>query len=374
MTNLVRLFELKERIQKELYNRLSDNSRLKAIRDHHSKRKPRPCGMTIHTGVGCSYSCAYCYIYDMGFPAKPRPYPLKPEEITYALALNPYIIPERTLAAYGSVTEPFLPETAEQAINYMGEVYKWLKLPTQVSTKVILTEEMLRRISLGDPRTSILVTVVTLSNRRIEPKAPDPVERIKSIKGISKTSSIVTLFMRPVIPGITDVEAEKILKLAAENGINSIILGSLRVTERIIKNLEHCGANINEIYKRLSKPLRGSEQVEIKSTDIKGRIRRMAEDLGLIVFRAACEANIYAHRRYCAMCDMGPCNMDVKPEQIEESDVRDLLEHLRVPYTSVEVTNTIIKAVLKEKIRDEKISSVLTLTTYRRAILKTLKP
>lgn len=374
MTNLVRLFELKERIQKELYNRLSDNSRLKAIRDHHSKRKPRPCGMTIHTGVGCSYSCAYCYIYDMGFPAKPKPYPLKPEEITYALALNPYIIPERTLAAYGSVTEPFLPETAEQAINYMREVYKWLKLPTQVSTKVVLTEEMLRRISSGDPRTSILVTVVTLSNRRIEPKAPDPVERIKSIKGISKTSSIVTLFMRPVIPGITDVEAEKILKLAAENGINSIILGSLRVTERIIKNLEHCGANINEIYKRLSKPLRGSEQVEIKSTDIKGRIRRMAEDLGLIVFRAACEANVYAHRRYCAMCDMGPCNMDVKPEQIEESDVRDLLEHLRVPYTSVEVTNTIIKAVLKEKIRDEKISSVLTLTTYRRAILKTLKP
>ncbi|MBS7660110.1 radical SAM protein, partial [Candidatus Bathyarchaeota archaeon] len=126
MINLVELFELKRKVANELYEGLSEGARVKAREDHHSRRKPRPCGITIHTGVGCSYACAYCYIYDMGFPANVKPYPLNALEIAYALALNPYVIPKRTMAAYGSVTEPFLPETAKQAISYMAEVYKWL--------------------------------------------------------------------------------------------------------------------------------------------------------------------------------------------------------------------------------------------------------
>ncbi|MEM2320470.1 MAG: radical SAM protein [Candidatus Bathyarchaeia archaeon] len=374
LSRLVQLLELKKKILEELGNRLSEGSRLKASGDHHSRRKPRPCGMTIHTGVGCSYSCAYCYIYDMGFTAKPKLYPLEPEEIAYALALNPYVIQGRTLAAYGSVTEPFLPETTRRAIDYMREVYRWLRPPTQISTKAILTEEILRGISLGDPRTSILVTTVTLSNRRVEPRAPDPVERIKFAGRASMAGFAVSLFMRPIIPGITDAEADKILGLAAENGVKSVALGSLRVTERILANLGRCGANIHEIKGRLARPPRGSEQVEVRSADLKGRIEGIAEDLGLMVFKAACEANVYAHGRHCAMCNMGPCNTSAKPEQIEDGDIIDLLEGLGVQPEGVEVTDTVVKVALKEKLRDDRIGAILALATYRRAILKIPKP
>ena len=44
---------------------LSPEERREALRDHHAKRPPRPCGITIHTGIGCPLGCAYCYIYDM---------------------------------------------------------------------------------------------------------------------------------------------------------------------------------------------------------------------------------------------------------------------------------------------------------------------
>ncbi|MCE4629966.1 MAG: radical SAM protein, partial [Desulfurococcales archaeon] len=97
--------------------------------------------MTIHTGVGCSYGCVYCYIWDMGFPGYPAMYPLTPLQLAYALAINPYVLPRSTMAAYGSVTEPFLPETRDRALEYVKTIYEWLKLPSQVSTKSILDDE-----------------------------------------------------------------------------------------------------------------------------------------------------------------------------------------------------------------------------------------
>ncbi|MEM0010229.1 MAG: radical SAM protein [Candidatus Bathyarchaeia archaeon] len=369
MSRLTHLFEFKKKISDEFRNMLSPESKAKAEGDHHSRRKPRPCGMTIHTGVGCSYICTYCYIYDMGFAARPKPYPLKPEEIVYALTLNPYIVPERTLAAYGSVTEPFLPETTGRALVYMRDIYRWLRLPAQVSTKAILEEEILREIAAGDPKTSILVTAVTLSDRRIEPRAPDPAERIRSAGEASRRGFEVSLFMRPIIPGITDVEAEKILKLAADSGIRSAVLGSLRVTERILRNLGRCGVNIEEIKRRLAKPLSGSRQIEVRSADLKRRIKRIAEDLGFSVFKAACEANVYAHGRRCSICNMGPCNINGRLEPVENNDIKDLFDYLNVRYRDVNVAENVIKVTLRGKGVNERLKYVISAATYRRIVL-----
>lgn len=369
MTHLVELFELKRKVADELYEMLSEEARAKARGDHHSRRKPRPCGITIHTGVGCSYACVYCYIYDMGFPATAEPYPLEALEIAYALALNPYVIPNRTLAAYGSVTEPFLPETTKQTISYMAEVYKWLKLPTQISTKTLITNEVVKGIYQGDPKASILVSVATLHNRGLEPKAPDPVERIKFAGNASRAGLAVSLFIRPIIPGITDAELGEMLSIAVESGVKSIVLGSLRVTERILKNLRRFGVNVKEIERRLTKPLKGAKQVETRMNDLKGKFINRAEDLGLTVFKAACEANIHAHEVYCAMCSIGPCNTNVKPDPIESSDVKDLLEYLGVKYHNIKVTENKVEVNLKEKNRSDYLETVIKWATHRRTIL-----
>jgi|GEM_PF-6610422 len=54
----------KQRAIKTLEEKLGEGERREAEQDHHAKRLPRPCGITVHTGVGCSLACAYCYIYD----------------------------------------------------------------------------------------------------------------------------------------------------------------------------------------------------------------------------------------------------------------------------------------------------------------------
>lgn len=368
MLSISELLEYKKRILEDLKSSLGDESKKRASEDSHSKRRPRPCGMTIHTGIGCGFSCAYCYIYDMGFSAMTKQYPLEPKELAYALALNPYVIPERTLAAYGSVTEPFQPETAERAIKYIREVWRYLRLPSQVSTKAALTNEIIFGILSSDPDINILITVITLSNRRLEPKAPDPFIRIDSAGRAAKAGLNVSLFIRPIIPSVTDAEANRILSLAADKGIESVTLGSLRVTERILRNLERCGIAKGEIERRLLKPLKGNKQVEIRSQDLKNKIRRAAEDLGLKVFRAACEANMYYHKRYCAICPMGSCNTDVKAEQLEDSDIRDLLEYLGIPYSFVEVDDESIKIGLKGAQANDYIRYLITMGTYRRTV------
>ena len=76
-------------------------------------------------------ACAYCYIYDMGFPGSAKPYKLSPLQLAYAVATNPHVAvgPWGTLVATGSVTEPFLPQTRELALGYMKAIAAYLDNP-----------------------------------------------------------------------------------------------------------------------------------------------------------------------------------------------------------------------------------------------------
>lgn len=171
--DLIKYLEFKEKLRNRLENELSEESIERARRDPHARRYPRPCGMTIHTGgVGCTYSCTYCYIYDMGgFPHRAVPYPLSGKELLYALTLNPYVVlgPGGTMLAMGSVTEPFLPETRERALEYI-EVLGPLGNPLQISSKSVLNDDYIVRIKEHAPRISFLETVVCLRDcRKVEP-------------------------------------------------------------------------------------------------------------------------------------------------------------------------------------------------------------
>ncbi len=358
MNPLVRVLEEKEKIKAELESILSRESIARARRDHHSRREPRPCGMTIHTGVGCNLGCIYCYVPDMGFPMKPKPYPLSPLELAYALALNPYVFPRYTLAAYGSVTEPFLPETREKAIEYIATVYKYLRLPSQVSTKIPLTSKEALALKKAEPNLSVLVTIITLNYHRIlEPNAPSPLERLESIRILREHGLHVSLFMRPIIPGITDREAYKILALAAENKVNGVVLGSLRVTPGILKRLGAKGYNIAEITRRLPrKPRNNRDQVTINSSDLKKRIEEYARTLKVKVYPSACAANIEAHKLLCYACRLGPCGSDKLPIA-KDKWVIDLIEYLNGSADYVEVTNSSVR-VRGLRFRDERLKRV----------------
>ena len=355
---LIRLYELKKDIKEQLETILSNDSIRKASKDSHAYRRPRPCGITIHPGHGCVFECVYCYIYDMGFPkGRVNPYPLSSLELVYALTINPYIVPERTLAAYGSVTEPLLPTLKVKTLSYIREVWRWLKLPSQISTKGYIDEGLAKELKNAEPNLSVLVTVITIKFSRIlEPKAPDPKLRFKGALNASKQGLRVDLFLRPIIPGIAEKEYRDILNLAVKHGIKGVVVGSLRITANILKNLENVGISINNIVSRVQgiNPfrLKGSRQVSITTSDIKELIRKYAVRLGLDFMQSACSANIIAHGLGCKLCKFGPCGKSFM--YIKEERIKEFLEFLGLRNFKIDVKHNLVKVLLGDGRIDRK--------------------
>lgn len=305
-TDVDSLIGLKKELLKTIEGKLSDRERSEALIDSHARRKPRPCGLTIHTSIGCALQCRYCYIYDMGFSATFAPYPLNGLQLAYALLNNPYFIPtiHGTYLAIGSISEPFHPAVKEKTFEYIEVFYNYLGNPTQFSTKFYISRPDAEKLSkISGKKISPLVTIVTLENsRELEPYAPSPEKRLEVIRNLGEAGLKPFLFMRPIIPGVTDLEYKTIIDKAREYGAVGVVAGSLRVSKRILRELRELNIDMKEIERRLRTPIekmRKGVQYEIYTGDIKREIHKYAVKNGLVFFPSSCMANLYTHGLSC---------------------------------------------------------------------------
>ncbi len=344
----IRLYRKKLRVISDLRSILDVASIKRASKDPHSYRKPRPCGMTIHPGIGCVHGCIYCYLPDMGISnLSVYPYSLSGTELAYSLALNPYVVPEKTLAAFGSITEPLLPQVISKTLEYLESIVKWLGLPSQLSTKVPISSELANRLKSIEPSLSVLVTIVTIKYyRKLEPRAPTPLSRFKGLENIAKVGLRADLFLRPIIPGITDNDINDILKLAKEHKATGVVVGSLRVTKDIVERLRKSGLLSTELIKYLPSKL-SNKQVSINTSAIKDKVRNIAEYLGLEYMPSACIANVKSHNLYCNLCNFGLCGKgDVNIDRIV-NEVMEFIEFLG-GRCDIEYTKNTFKVIMRK--------------------------
>lgn len=364
----MRLWVLKERVANELRETVGRGRAAIVARDPHARRRPRPCGITIHPGHGCPLRCTYCYIYDMGFGVEPHPYPLSGEELAYALARNPYVVPERTLAAFGSVTEPLLPLLKERTLEYAASISKWLGLPIQLSTKLLIDEDFVENIRSADPSTSILVSVSSLRHwRGLEPNAPDPLLRIERASVAARKGLRVDLFLRPIIPGIlTEEEIREFFLAAREAGFSGVVTGSLRVTKNIVEGLRAANVPVEVIEKSLRGTSLSERQVPVHDRSTKEAARAIAAEIGLEYLPSACAANVRSHAMGCALCSFGPCGAPPRPDP---SDVKEFLEVLGLKgYASF--SGGVIKLVLRRWDRGRaRVARVFLSEVYKRRVI-----
>lgn len=282
---------------------LSKEDKKLALKDPHSKRPPRFCGLTVHFTIGCPYQCAYCYIYDMGFPITPKPYPLSPKQLVYAILNNPNFIAGRfgTLIAIGAVSEPFI--FPDKAYKFLVELSK-LQNPLQFSTKSYISPDLAHKLSKLNTSISPLVTIITLNHHDVlEPYAPSPELRLQSIRNLADVGFKVCVFIRPIIMGINDNEVKEIMLLAKDAGAKCVIIGSFRITYSIYNRFENLGLDIAVLKKKINlRLLRKFPQKQFvvplpKSK--KNEYIRYAHKIGLIPFKSACCANSFAAGVIC---------------------------------------------------------------------------
>ncbi|AEM39413.1 Radical SAM domain protein [Pyrolobus fumarii 1A] len=328
--------------------------------DGHARREPRPCGMTIHTGIGCKFGCVYCYVPDMGFPMKPRPYPLNGLQLVYALLSNPFFVPGPygTLLAFGSVTEPFMEETVERALEYLEATSRYLRNPIQLSTKAYIDESLATEIHQRvEPHADFLVTIITLRLwKRLEPNTPPPEKRFETISNLSKIGIHVTLFLRPIIPGVTDKEVPEILARAKAAGAAGVVPGSLRVTPGILHRLKLAGIDTRIIEARLPRrPRSRRDQVTIKERDLKRMVEAYAAKVGLRVYPSSCSANVDSHGISCYACKWGPCGNPHDLPEVTRDGIEELGELLGLEVVDVRVGQSVVRVSFRGRVDDKRL-------------------
>lgn len=353
MVGLVEAWEKKLELISKLEGDLNSRELEESRRDSHSWRLPRPCGLTVHTGVGCSFSCVYCYIYDMGFTSRPRPYPLSGLQISYAILINPSVAIgiDGTPLAFGAVTEPFMNESRDKTIEYLVSISNYLGNPIQFSTKAFIDRGLADEIKRSAGDVSALVTIVTTSlYRLLEPKAPSPEERFKSIENLSRAGVHTALFLRPILPGIGVDEVEKIISRALDAGARGVVLGSMRATEGILRRMMNINyPYMDELVERVPGVTKGGKQITAKMSDLKKMVYDIAQRIDVKMYPSACAANMDAHELSCNACDMGPCGDLGDLPSFELDEVRELGK-----YYDLRVEKVILDDVLKVKVSRDK--------------------
>jgi len=368
---------LKDELCKEVGRLLGPELRAQALRDSHARRRPIGCGLTVHIGYGCDNMCAYCYVPDMGFGFTVKPSPLTPLQLVYALLSNPYFVPGPlgTFLALGSVCDPLHPVLIDKTIDFISCFREYMGNPIQLSTKMAVDEETARRLRKASKgMLSPLVTIVTIrASRLLEPKAPSPHMRLESISNLRAVGLKPHVFIRPVIPGVTDVEAEEILRESARHGAVGAVIGDLRLTKRIVERLRAIGLDVQAIVTRAKTPISSSRQVVVDVGYERRMIVRLARSRGMVAHLRACCANAYDHEVPCMgscwetrSCTRCPNNCLTKLPEVDEAEVLEALSYLGVKARSIHVTRNTLVIHAAQKVPGH-VKYVLA-TYYRRRV------
>ncbi|MFX0115852.1 MAG: radical SAM protein [Candidatus Hodarchaeota archaeon] len=288
-------FDLVQSFEREL----SKSKKERAKKDYHGRKLPFPhCGMTVHPAIGCSSSCLYCYVPSH----RVRVTPLSGKEMAYSLLLSPFFFPGQhgTFLALGSITDPFLPNVRERTFEIIKEIQVQLGNPLQIATKQILPISAFKDLANEFfSRMCLLVSLSSLeSAKELEPHNAPAEDRLEFINAIRRAGGSPFIFLRPIIPGVTNKELNKLIAAFKESSNCGVVLGSLRLNQTTLELLK-IKIDISEITKRLPSPNLGKGFQYIYTNDLKQEFSDQIRAAGLSPFHSACCANAASHRLPC---------------------------------------------------------------------------
>ena len=203
-----------------------------------------PFGWTANPYRGCEIGCAYCY-------ARPTHEYLGQagqgafEHVIFVKRAELGLLRERLRAArasdleiaIGTATDPYQPGEARfgvtrQILNAVRDVGGLrVSITTKGGVGILRDLELLRSIA---ERSELMVNTSLISLdanllRRLEPRAPRPDLRLRAMNGLARAGIPARLFAMPVLPYLTDGEADlrALIAAARRAGAGQVVSNAL---------------------------------------------------------------------------------------------------------------------------------------------------
>lgn len=187
-----------------------------------------PFQWTINPYRGCEFGCQYCYArYAHAFLELRRPEEFERKIFAKRQAAEHLRRELRRVKAgegiaLGTATDPYQPAERQFGItrSLLEVLAQTRGLNLGLVTKsalVVRDRELLQRVAAAN-RLVIRITVTTADNelaRRLEPRAPRPDLRLRALRHLREAGLTAGVMCAPVLPGITDSEANLDTLMAA---------------------------------------------------------------------------------------------------------------------------------------------------------------
>ncbi|MEA2639585.1 MAG: hypothetical protein QOF51_979 [Chloroflexota bacterium] len=202
-----------------------------------------PFKWSLNPYKGCAHGCAYCYAraYHSYLDLAPSSF-----ESQLFVKLNVAELLRAELrrsswtgesVAIGTGTDPYQPLEGQYRLTRRClEAMLEAENPGSITTKgtlvtrdVDLLAELARVTDFG-----VNVSLISLDRdllHTLEPGAPSPAQRLRAVERLSAAGVPVSVFLSPVLPGLTDVAEElaAVVHAAAEHGARAVWGSTLRL-------------------------------------------------------------------------------------------------------------------------------------------------
>ncbi|SHI35940.1 PA0069 family radical SAM protein [Wenxinia saemankumensis] len=201
---------------------------------------------SINPYRGCEHGCIYCFARPshaflglspgLDFETKLIARPDAPALLEKELRAKAYV-PQ--VIAIGTNTDPYQPIEKERRImRGLLEVLAAYDHPVSIVTKGTLVERdidiLAPMAAKGLARVGISVTTLDpATSRAMEPRVPSPARRLAAIRRLSEAGIEVRVMVSPVVPALTDHEAEAILAQAKAAGAVAASCIVLRLPQEV---------------------------------------------------------------------------------------------------------------------------------------------
>ncbi len=200
-----------------------------------------PWKWSLNAYLGCRHGCGYCYArryhewLELSAADLERIIFVKTnvaEVLRTELARRSW---QREYVAFGTSTDPYQPiEGRYRLARACLEAFRDFRTPLGITTKGTLIVRDLDLLSDLGGLVEVHFSIITLDAdlaRRLEPGAPSPRARLRALSTLAAVGVRCSVFVAPVLPGITDGEAglRDLYQACADAGAVSVHAMPLRL-------------------------------------------------------------------------------------------------------------------------------------------------